>query len=150
MRAVIQRVAKARVEIGGECCGEIGLGLVVFLGVARDDAECDCEWLGEKIAALRIFPDEGGRMNRSICESGGGALVVSQFTLLASLAKGTRPSFNAAAKAETAAPLYEAFLARLAAALGRPVAAGRFGADMKIALVNDGPVTILLDSKRRD
>lgn len=150
MRAVVQRVSSARVTIAGETAGEIGPGVLVFVGVARGDTEPDGDWLADKIAALRIFPDEAGRMNRSVAETGGGALVVSQFTLLASTAKGTRPSFNGAAAPAEAVPLYESFLRHLSAALSRPVAAGRFGADMQVTLTNDGPVTILLDTRRRD
>lgn len=150
MRAVIQRVSSGSVTIEGSVRGEIQTGLVVLLGVGEGDTADDGEWLAQKIAAMRIFPDDEGRMNRSVVDLAGGALVISQFTLLASTRKGTRPSFNAAAKPDVAIPLYEGFLRQLSAALGRPVAAGIFGADMKVALVNDGPVTIVLDSKLRE
>jgi len=156
MRVVLQRVASARVAIAGESCGEIGPGLLVLVGVAQDDTEADGEWLAKKIVALRIFPDDSqpdgpaDRMNRSVRDAGGGVLVVSQFTLIASLHKGTRPSFHRAARPETAIPLYEAFLRQIEAELGRPPASGRFGAMMQVSLVNDGPVTIILDSKTRE
>lgn len=161
MRAVIQRVSSARVTVAGEITGEIGAGLLVLLGVAQGDTEADGEWLAQKIAALRIFEDDSGKMNRSLVDLGatvGGALrpdsptalVVSQFTLLASTAKGTRPSFNAAAAPALAIPLYEKFVAQLSTALGRPVATGRFGATMDVALVNAGPVTLVIDSRLRE
>ena len=150
MRAVIQRVSSARVTVAGEITGEIGAGLLILLGVAQGDTEADGEWLAQKIAALRIFEDDAGKMNRSIVDSAGSALVVSQFTLLASSAKGTRPSFNAAAAPALAIPLYEKFVTQLSAALGRPVATGRFGAMMDVALVNAGPVTLVIDSRVRE
>jgi D-tyrosyl-tRNA(Tyr) deacylase len=165
MRAVVQRVSSARVTVAGEVTGEIGAGLLVLLGVAQDDTEADAQWLAEKICALRIFEDTDGKMNLSLrdlsppppADSGSqlsalssGLLVVSQFTLFASTRKGTRPSFNDAAKPETAIPLYEAFNRHAAAGLGRPVATGRFAARMDVALVNDGPVTIIIDSQRRE
>ena len=150
MRAVVQRVSSARVTVAGETTGEIGPGLLILLGVAQGDTEADGEWLTQKIAALRIFEDDAGKMNRSLVDTVGGALVVSQFTLLASTAKGTRPSFNAAAAPVLAIPLYEKFVAQLAALLGRPVATGRFGAMMDVALVNAGPVTLVIDSRARD
>lgn len=150
MRAVVQRVSSARVTVAGEITGEIGAGLLVLLGVAQGDTEADGEWLAQKIAALRIFEDDAGKMNRSLFDTTGGALVVSQFTLLASTSKGTRPSFNAAAAPALAIPLYEKFVAQLSAALGRPVATGRFGAMMDVALVNAGPVTLVIDSRVRE
>ena len=150
MRAVVQRVASARVTVEGAVTGEIGPGLLVLLGVGRDDTSEDATWLAGKVAALRIFEDETGRMNRAVTETGGGILVVSQFTLFASTRKGTRPSFNDAAPPDHAIPLYEEFNRLVAAALGRPVQTGRFGARMDVALVNDGPVTILIDSKTRE
>lgn len=150
MRSVLQRVSKARVSVGGSTVGEIGTGLLVLLGVGHDDTDEDARWLAEKIAALRIFEDAEGRMNRSVVDAGGGILVVSQFTLLASTRKGTRPSFNDAAPPEVAVPLYEAFVRHASHALGRPVATGRFGAMMQVELVNDGPVTLVIDSKRRE
>jgi D-tyrosyl-tRNA(Tyr) deacylase len=150
MRAVIQRVSSARVTVAGEVIGEIGAGLLILLGVAQADTAADGEWLVQKIAALRIFEDDAGKMNRSLADTAGGALVVSQFTLLASTAKGTRPSFNAAAAPALAIPLYEKFVAQLSAVLGRAVATGRFGAMMDVALVNAGPVTLTLDSRVRE
>lgn len=150
MRAVIQRVSSARVTVAGEITGEIGAGLLVLLGVAQGDTEADARWLAEKTVALRIFEDEAGKMNRSVVDVAGGVLVVSQFTLFASTRKGTRPSFNDAAKPDVAIPLYEAFNRFASAALGRPVATGRFAAMMDVALVNDGPVTLIIDSKQRE
>jgi D-aminoacyl-tRNA deacylase len=150
MRAVIQRVSSARVAVASEITGEIGAGLLVLLGVAQGDLEADAQWLAEKICALRIFEDNEGKMNRSVIEVGGGMLVVSQFTLLASTRKGTRPSFNDAAKPDFAIPLYEAFNRFASAALGRAVATGRFAAMMNVSLVNDGPVTLVIDSRLRE
>ena len=150
MRAVGQRVASARVTVEGSVTGEIGPGLLVLLGVGREDTSEDAAWLAAKVSALRIFEDETGRMNRAVTETGGGILVVSQFTLFASTRKGTRPSFNDAAPPDHAIPLYEEFNRLTAAALGRPVQTGKFGAHMDVALVNDGPVTILIDSKTRE
>jgi D-tyrosyl-tRNA(Tyr) deacylase len=150
MRAVVQRVSSARVTVAGEITGEITTGLLVLLGVAQGDAEAEAQWLAEKICALRIFEDAEGKMNRSVLDVGGGVLVVSQFTLFASTRKGTRPSFNDAAKPDVAIPLYEAFNRFATAALGRPVATGRFAAMMEVALVNDGPVTLIVDSRARE
>lgn len=150
MRAVVQRVKFSRVTVAGEVTGEIGPGLLVLLGVAQTDTEADAQWLAEKICALRIFEDDAGKMNRSVVDIAGGVLVVSQFTLFASTRKGTRPSFNDAAKPDLAIPLYEAFNRLATAALGRPVATGRFAATMDVALVNDGPVTIVIDTKTRE
>jgi D-aminoacyl-tRNA deacylase len=150
MRAVIQRVSSARVLVEGAVVGEIQAGVLALLGVGHEDTETDAQWLAEKIANLRIFEDADGKMNRSVSECGGGILVVSQFTLLASTRKGTRPSFNDAARPEVAIPLYEAFIRFAGAALGRPVATGRFGAMMAIELVNDGPVTLVIDSPERN
>lgn len=130
--------------------GEIGPGLLVLLGIAAEDTEADGAWLAEKIARLRIFADAADQMNRSVQEAGGGILVVSQFTLLASTRKGTRPSFNGAAKPAPAKALYERFLRQMATALDRPVACGEFGADMQVSLVNDGPVTLIIDSRERE
>jgi D-tyrosyl-tRNA(Tyr) deacylase len=156
MRAVIQRVSRARVTIAGNVNGAIDRGLLVLLGVAQSDAEADVEWLADKIAALRIFEDEAGKMNLSVIDIGGALLVVSQFTLFASTRKGTRPSFNDAAKPEIAIPLYESFVRRLQALLP-PTASGTaraatgvFGAKMDVELVNDGPVTLIIDSKQRE
>lgn len=150
MRAVIQRVTSARVTVEGEITGRIDTGLLVLLGVAQGDTEADAQWLAEKICVLRIFEDEEGKMNRSVRDISGGILVVSQFTLFASTRKGTRPSFNDAAKPDLAIPLYEAFNRITSTALGRPVATGRFAAMMEVALVNDGPVTLVIDSKIRE
>ena len=150
MRAVVQRVSSARVTVAAETTGEIGAGLLILLGVAPDDTPADGEWLAPKIAALRLFEDDAGKMNRSLVDIGGGALVVSQFTLLASTRKGNRPSFNNAAPPALAIPLYEQFVAQLSALLGRPVATGRFGAMMDVALVNAGPVTLVIDSRQRE
>jgi D-tyrosyl-tRNA(Tyr) deacylase len=150
MRAVIQRVSSARVSVAGETTGEIGPGLLVLLGVGQDDSEADASWLAEKVCALRVFEDDEGKMNRSVTDIAGGVLVVSQFTLLASTRKGTRPSFHAAARPELALPLYETFQRLVAAGLGRPVASGRFGAMMDVSLVNAGPVTLVIDSRARE
>ena len=149
MRAVIQRVSSASVAIGGEVKSAIGAGLMILLGVGHDDGSEDIDWLVRKIAGLRIFNDDAGVMNRSVVEVGGEALVVSQFTLMASTKKGNRPSYIGAAGHEKAIPMYEAFCAALSAAIGRPVGTGEFGADMKVSLVNDGPVTICIDTKNR-
>ncbi len=150
MRAVIQRVGMAEVAIGGAVAGAIGQGLLVLVAVEESDSREDVEWLSGKIARLRIFNDAGQVMNRSVQEIGGGVLVVSQFTLYASTRKGNRPSYSRAARPELAVPLYEAFLRQLAAELGRPIEAGRFGADMRVSLINDGPVTVVIDSKLRE
>ena len=150
MRAVIQRVSSASVTIDGEVRSSIGNGLLVLLGVGHEDGPEDIDWLVKKTAALRIFPDEDGVMNRSVVEVGGEALVVSQFTLMASTKKGNRPSYIRAAGHELAVPLYEAFCDSLSDAIGRPVGTGEFGADMKVALVNDGPVTICIDTKNKE
>lgn len=150
MRVVLQRVSSARVTVAGRVTGEIGSGLLLLQGIEPTDTAEDGEWLAQKIAKLRIFPDDAGQMNRSVVDLAGGILLVSQFTLFASTAKGTRPSFNAAARPDHARPLYELFQHQLAAASGLPVATGEFGAMMDVSLVNDGPVTLLLDSKRRE
>ena len=147
MRAVIQRVSSASVTIGGQVKSAIGAGLMILLGVGHDDGQEDIDWLVRKIAGLRIFNDDAGVMNRSVVDVGGEALVVSQFTLMASTRKGNRPSYIGAAGHEKAIPMYEAFCAALSAAIGRPVGTGEFGADMKVSLVNDGPVTICIDTK---
>jgi len=138
------------VRIGGATRAAIGPGLLILLGVEPADTQEDIRWLSGKLARLRIFGDEQGLMNRSVTEIGGEALVVSQFTLFASTKKGNRPSFVGAAKPETAVPLYEAFCRQLAADMGKPPQTGEFGAHMEVELVNDGPVTILIDSKRRE
>ena len=150
MRAVVQRVSSASVSIEGAVVGSIGPGLLVLLGVAEGDTPADGAWLAQKIAQLRIFSDEADRMNRSVQDIAGGVLVVSQFTLFASTRKGTRPSFNAAAAPELANSLYQDFVRQLESLLGRPVPTGRFGAMMQVALVNDGPVTLLIDTKTRE
>lgn len=147
MRAVVQRVTDARVEVAGQTVGEIGAGVLVLLGVARDDAHADADYLAEKIANLRVFDDDQGKMNRSLLESGGAMLAVSQFTLYGDTRKGRRPSFIEAAEPEKANALYEHFVAR-ARALGVKVETGVFQAMMKVSLVNDGPVTIMLDSSK--
>lgn len=150
MRAVIQRVERADVTIDGVCVAAIGAGLAVLVGVETGDGPADADWLAEKIVRLRILADDEGRMNRSVQETGGDVLVVSQFTLHAATQKGNRPSFLRAARPEEAVPLYERFLAAVESAVGRPVPRGVFGADMRVALVNDGPVTIVIDSRRRE
>ncbi len=148
MRAVVQRVSQASVTIGGQTRAAIGPGLLVLVGVEEPDTAEDIEWLSGKIVRLRVFPDEQGVMNRSVQETGGDILVVSQFTLFASTKKGNRPSYIRAAKPETAIPLYEAFVRRLAQDLGKPVGTGEFGADMQVHLINDGPVTFLVESPK--
>ena len=150
MRAVIQRVSSASVTIDREIRGSIDGGLVVLLGIEETDTTDDLEWLAGKIVNLRILADESGSMSRNLLESGGGLLLISQFTLFASTRKGTKPSWHRAAKPETASTLYEAMIARLNALLGHPIATGQFGAMMQVALVNDGPVTLLLDTKSRE
>ncbi len=150
MRAVIQRVSDAQVTIGGAAKGVIGPGLLVLVAIEEADTEADIEWLSGKIVRLRVFDDEQGVMNRSVQEVDGEVLVVSQFTLFASTKKGNRPSYSRSAKPEVAVPLYEKFLARLQADLGKPAQTGDFGAHMMVSLTNDGPVTILIDSKLRE
>ena len=150
MRAVIQRVAEASVTIGGHEHARIGTGLLVLLGIAIGDTNEDLEWLSGKIARLRIFPDEAGVMNRDINEAGGDILLVSQFTLHALTAKGNRPSYIKAARPDGAIPMYERTIRFLGALIGGRLRTGEFGADMKVALVNDGPVTIIIDSKARE
>ncbi len=150
MRAVIQRVSEASVAIAGQVRAAIGPGLLVLLGAEAADTPEDIEWLSGKLVRLRIFNDEQGLMNRSVQEAGGGILVVSQFTLFASTKKGNRPSWSRAAPPETAIPLYEAFLRKLAEDFGKPIQAGEFGADMQVRLVNDGPVTVVIDTKSRE
>jgi D-tyrosyl-tRNA(Tyr) deacylase len=147
MRAVVQRVTKARVQVGDRVVGEIGAGLLVLVGVAAEDGPADVQYLAGKVRELRIFGDEGGRMNRSVEECGGSVLVVSQFTLLGDVRKGRRPSFDAAAPPEMAKALYEDLVRQLRAD-GLRVATGEFQAQMAVELVNDGPVTILLDSRK--
>ncbi len=150
MRALVQRVREASVAVDGRIVGAIGPGLLVLAGIAGDDGDEDRDWLARKIVALRIFDDDAGTMNRSVVESGGDILAVSQFTLFASTKKGNRPSWSAAAPPEVAAPRFDRFVAALATAQCKPVATGVFGAAMQVALVNDGPVTIWLDSRNRE
>jgi len=149
MRAVVQRVSEASVAIGGQVKGAIQGGLVVLLGIEETDKTEDIEWLSGKLVRLRVFNDEQGVMNLSVQEVQGGILLISQFTLFASTKKGNRPSYSRAARPEVAIPLYEAFLRKLTEDLGKPVQTGEFGANMKISLVNDGPVTIVIDTKNR-
>lgn len=146
MRALLQRVSSARVRVAGEAISEIGLGLVVLLGVGHDDDEAVADALARRIVELRIFRDEAGKTNRSILDVGGGAIVVSQFTLYADTTRGRRPGFTDAAAPEVAARLYERVAARIAAAGVEPVGTGRFGAEMAVELVNDGPFTLWLDT----
>ncbi len=150
MRAVIQRVSSASVTIDGTVKSSISHGLLILLGIGREDGPEDKDWLVRKIAGLRIFNDAAGVMNRSVAEVEGEALVVSQFTLMASTKKGNRPSYVGAAGHETAIPLYEQFCTALSAAIGRRVETGEFGADMKVSLTNDGPVTICMDTKNKE
>lgn len=150
MRAVIQRVSHAAVTIHGREKSRIGWGLLVLLGIEQEDTQDDITWLCKKIATMRIFSDDAGLMNRSVQDIGGALLVVSQFTLHASTKKGNRPSFIRAARPETAIPMYEQFVKTLEQESGCPVQTGAFGADMKVSLLNDGPVTILIDSKSRE
>lgn len=147
MIALVQRVRHASVSVAGETVGAIGAGLLVLLGVHRDDAPADAAWLADRVAALRVFDDEEGRMNLSARDVAGEVLVVSQFTLYGDASRGNRPSYAAAAPQEIAEPLYLAFSLRLERALGRRVATGQFGAMMDVALVNDGPVTVIVERR---
>jgi len=149
MIAVIQRVSESSVRIDGKVKSEIGTGLLVLLGIEEADGREDIEWLAKKIVNLRIFPDEQEVMNKSLIDVGGELLLVSQFTLHASTKKGNRPSFIRAARPEQAIPLYEYFLHQLQTMFPGKIASGKFGADMKVSLINDGPVTIIMDSKER-
>lgn len=150
MRTVIQRVSSASVTIDGQVKSTIGKGYMVLLGIETEDTKEDADWLAGKIVMLRVMSDEQGLMNKDVVETAGDVLVVSQFTLHAAYKKGNRPSFIKAARPDQAIPLYEYFNSVLSQKLGKPVATGTFGADMKVALVNDGPVTILMDSKNRE
>ena len=150
MRIVIQRVTEASVTIEGTVKSAIGKGYLILLGVCEEDNEEDVDWLVKKVAGLRVFDDENGVMNRSIIDIGGEALVVSQFTLYASYKKGNRPSWLRAARHEISIPLYESFCYKLSSAIGREVGTGEFGADMKVSLLNDGPVTICMDSRNKE
>jgi D-tyrosyl-tRNA(Tyr) deacylase len=149
MRVVLQRVSSAAVTVASRVTGKIDRGLLIFVGIGSAATPEDGDWLARKIARLRVFPDDDGQMNQSVVDIGGGLLLISQFTLFASTQKGTRPSFNGAARPELARPLYEHFTTQLAQALGRPIATGEFGAMMQVSLVNDGPVTLIIDSKQR-
>lgn len=150
MRVLLQRVSEASVTVESVEKAAIGSGMLLLLGIEREDGPEDIDWLVRKLLGLRIFEDDEGKMNRSILETGGEAMVVSQFTLHARVKKGTRPSFERAARPETAIPLYEGFVKSLSEGLGRPVPTGEFGAMMDVALINDGPVTIWIDSKNRE
>ena len=150
MRTVIQRVSQASVTIDGNIKSEIGKGLLVLLGICDDDNEEDIDWLVRKIVQLRVFDDENGVMNRSVTDIQGEIMVVSQFTLYASYKKGNRPSWLRASKPEVATPLYLLFCKKMSVALGKSVATGSFGADMKVSLINDGPVTICMDTKNKE
>lgn len=150
MRIVIQRVKEASVRIGGELVSETGAGMLVLVGVEEGDTEADVEWLAAKTCALRIFDDDKGVMNRSVTDVDGDVLAVSQFTLTASTRKGNRPSYIRAARPESAVPLYEDYCRRVSETIGKPVGRGVFGADMQVALINDGPVTIIIDSRLRE
>ncbi len=148
MRVVVQRVAAARVEVGGEVVGTIGSGLLILAAFEASDADSDLAWMSAKLARLRIFPDAAGVMNRSVIDSNGGVLAVSQFTLFASTKKGNRPSWSRAARPELAQPLFQRFVEQLESAVGQRVQTGVFAADMQIHLINDGPVTISIDSRQ--
>ena len=150
MRALIQRVQEASVTIDSVCRASIGQGLLVLVGIEEADTAEDIEWLAGKIVRMRLFPDEAGVMNRSVQETGGDLLVVSQFTLHASTKKGNRPSYIRAARPETAIPLYQQFVSALELQIQKKVATGEFGENMKVGLINDGPVTIWLDSKSKE
>ena len=147
MRALVQRVSEARVTVAGEVVGSIGPGLLVLAGFEEADTQIDLDWMAKKLVQMRIFADGNGVMNRSVSDVGGEVLAVSQFTLYASTKKGNRPSWSRAARGEVSQPLFAQFVEVLANALGRPVATGVFGADMQVVLVNDGPVTLLVDSR---
>ncbi len=150
MRAVVQRVAQARVTINGALSSAIGKGLLVLLAIEENDGPEDIQWLSGKIARMRIFNDDQGLMNRSVQDEGGEVLLVSQFTLFASTKKGNRPSFSRSARPEIAIPIYEGFIQQLESDLARPIQTGKFGADMLVELSNSGPVTIIIDSKNRE
>lgn len=150
MRVVIQRVTEAAVKVNNEVTGSIKIGLLVLMGIEDADTEDDINWLSNKIVNIRIFNDENDVMNKSVLDMDGGILLVSQFTLHASTKKGNRPSYIKASKADFAIPMYEKMIQRLSADLGKPIATGIFGADMKVSLLNDGPVTIVIDSKNRE
>ena len=150
MRVVIQRVLEAHVKVEGQIIGAIQKGLMILVGIENADAQEDIDWLSNKITQMRIFDDADGVMNLSVQDIGGSILLISQFTLYAATKKGNRPSYIAAAKPEIAIPIYEQMILQLNKDLGKPIATGQFGADMKVSLLNDGPVTILIDSKNRE
>ena len=150
MRAIIQRVSEARVTVGDAIISSSGRGLLILVAMEESDAESDVDWLAAKIVRLRIFDDAEGVMNKSVAEIGGEILVVSQFTLFASTRKGNRPSYIRSAKPETAMPLYELFVAQLTKELGKAVGTGQFGANMQVSLTNDGPVTLIIDTKLKE
>jgi D-tyrosyl-tRNA(Tyr) deacylase len=150
MRAVIQRVTQAGCKVDGKITGEIGLGFLVLLGVEDADTTEDLQWLAQKIASIRIFGDENGLMNKALADVNGDILLISQFTLFAQTKKGNRPGFTRAARPEKAIPMYEAMIKELEKLTGKQIATGIFGADMKISLLNDGPVTIIIDTKNRE
>jgi D-tyrosyl-tRNA(Tyr) deacylase len=150
VRVVIQRVSEAAVAVDGRMTGKIGRGLLVLAGFEVDDEAADLDWMAGKIVRMRVFADEAGVMNRSVQEAGGGILAVSQFTLYASVRKGNRPSWSRAARGDVSQPLFERFVSRLSAELGKAVETGVFGADMRVSLVNDGPVTLCIDSRNPD
>jgi D-tyrosyl-tRNA(Tyr) deacylase len=147
MRAIIQRVSEASVTVDREITGNIGSGLLVLAGFEPDDADADLDWMAGKLVRMRLFADAAGVMNRSVQDAGGEILAVSQFTLYASVKKGNRPSWSRAARGDVSQPMFERFVAKLECQLGKPVATGVFGADMQVSLVNDGPVTVFVDSK---
>lgn len=150
MKAVIQRVTKASVTINGNVAGQIGEGLLILLGIEDRDGDADIEWLSNKLVNLRIFGDEAGVMNKSVLDVGGGILLISQFTLHASTKKGARPSYSKASKPEVAIPLYQKMIVQLEKDLGKKIERGQFGADMKVELLNDGPVTIVIDTQNKE
>jgi len=150
MRAVLQRVTQASCTVDGEVTGAIDTGFLVLLGIEDADTLADLDWLAQKIIGMRVFGDENGMMNKALADVGGDILLISQFTLFASTKKGNRPGFTRAARADVAIPLYEKMIEKLSALLGKKVKTGIFGADMKIALLNDGPVTILIDTKDKE
>lgn len=149
MRVVVQRVSQASVSINGNVKSKIGAGLLIFVGIMYDDGTADSEWLSRKIPQIRIFPDEEGLMNRSVVDINGEILLISQFTLYGNLNKGSRPSFNRSASPDIAVPLYEAFIHALSNKFGKPVVTGEFGAMMEIDAMNDGPVTLIIDSREK-
>ncbi|WP_432722388.1 D-aminoacyl-tRNA deacylase [Jeongeupia wiesaeckerbachi] len=148
MRVLLQRVSQAHVSVDDAVCGRIGPGLLLLVGIEDADTDADLVWMADKLANLRIFEDDAGVMNRSVLDVGGEALAVSQFTLYGSCRKGNRPSWGRAARGEISQPLFDAFVVRLSEVLGKPVPTGVFGADMQVSLINDGPVTLMLDSRQ--